>query len=221
MAKRRDAIYARAMTERIIHTEADIAEGAAHLAGLCPRMAHARDLVGEVPLRRREDGFAALMGAIVSQQVSVAAARAIWARLEAAGLTAPQAIAATDEDGLRAAGLSRQKARYVRALAEADLDYAALRTAPTDEVVTTLTEVPGIGVWTAEIYAMFSLGRADVFAPGDLALQESARLLYRLPERPKPAALRAMAADWSPWRAVAARLLWAYYHVAKDREGIA
>jgi len=221
MAKPGRAPYVDAMTERIIHTEADIAEGAAHLAGLCPRMAHARDLVGAVPLRRREDGFAALMGAIVSQQVSVAAARAIWARLDGVGLTGPQAIAASDEDTLRAAGLSRQKARYVRALAAADLDYAALRRAPTEEVVATLTQVPGIGVWTAEIYAMFSLGRADVFAPGDLALQESARLLYGLPERPKPAALRAMAADWAPWRAVAARLLWAYYHVAKDREGIA
>ena len=209
-----------AMTDRIIHTEADIAEGAAHLARICPRMAHACDLVGEVPLRRREDGFAALMGAIVSQQVSVAAARAIWSRLEEAGLTAPQAIAAADEDGLRAAGLSRQKARYVRALAEADLDYAALRTAPTDEVVTTLTKVPGIGVWTAEIYAMFSLGRADVFAPGDLAMQESARILYDLPERPKPRAFREMAQAWSPWRAVAARLLWAYYQSVKDREGI-
>jgi DNA-3-methyladenine glycosylase II len=68
---------------------------------------------------------------------------------------------------------------------------------------------------------MFALGRADVFAPGDLALQEAARMLFDLPERPKEKDLRAMAEDWSPWRAVAARLLWAYYHVAKEREGIA
>jgi DNA-3-methyladenine glycosylase II len=95
-----------------------------------------------------------------------------------------------------------------------------LRDAPDDEVIATLTQVPGIGVWTAEIYAMFSLGRADVFAPGDLALQESARLLYDLPERPKPRAFREMSLAWSPWRSVAARLLWAYYRVAKDREGI-
>ena len=80
--------------------------------------------------------------------------------------------------------------------------------------------MPGIGIWTAEIYAMFSLGRADVFAPGDLALQEAARILFDLPERPKDRALREMAEDWSPWRSVAARLLWAYYRVAKDREGI-
>jgi DNA-3-methyladenine glycosylase II len=124
------------------------------------------------------------------------------------------------DDDLRAAGLSRQKIRYARALAAARIDYAALRHTPTDEVVAVLTEVPGIGVWTAEIYAMFSLGRADVFAPGDLALQESVRLLFALDDRPRERDLRAMAAEWSPWRSVAARLLWAYYHVAKDREGI-
>jgi DNA-3-methyladenine glycosylase II len=91
---------------------------------------------------------------------------------------------------------------------------------PTEEVVATLTAVPGIGRWTAEIYAMFSLGRADVFAPADLALQESARILFDLPERPKERALRAMAEAWSPWRGVAARLLWAYYRVARTREGV-
>ena len=87
-------------------------------------------------------------------------------------------------------------------------------------MVTALTEVPGIGRWTAEIYAMFSLGRADVFAPADLALQEAARLLFEMPSRPTERELRAMAEAWSPWRAVAARLLWAYYRVAKEREGI-
>jgi DNA-3-methyladenine glycosylase II len=81
-------------------------------------------------------------------------------------------------------------------------------------------QVQGIGVWTAEIYAMFSLGRADVFAPGDLALQEAARILYELPKRPSERELRQMAEDWSPWRSVAARILWSYYRLAKDREGI-
>ena len=81
-------------------------------------------------------------------------------------------------------------------------------------------KVPGIGAWTAEIYAMFSLGRADVFAPGDLALQEAARLLFDLTDRPKDRALRQLAEAWSPWRAVAARLLWAYYKHAKTREGV-
>lgn len=126
---------------------------------------------------------------------------------------------ASDED-LRAVGLSRQKARYGRALAQAGIDFDALRGMPDAEVVARLVAVPGIGVWTAEIYAMFALGRADVFAPGDLALQEAARDLFRLEARPSEKVLRAMAANWSPWRSVAARILWAYYRVAKDREGV-
>lgn len=209
-----------AVSERIIETLADVEEGAAHLSGLCPRMAHAHELTAPLPLRRRPDGFAQLLSAIVSQQVSVAAADAIWRRMKAARLTGPRKIIWASDDALRAAGLSRQKIRYARALAEARIDYRGLRGAPTDEVIRHLTEVPGIGVWTAEIYAMFSLGRADVFAPGDLALQEGARLLYDLPERPRERALREMAQAWAPWRSVAARLLWAYYAQMKQREGI-
>ena len=154
------------------------------------------------------------------QQVSVASANAIWGRMTSAGLTGPRKIKWASDDDLRAAGLSRQKIRYARALAEARIDFGALRDAPTEEVIATLVEVPGIGVWTAEIYAMFSLGRADVFAPGDLALQEAARILYDLPDRPKERALRDMAEAWRPWRSVAARILWAYYRMAKQREGI-
>jgi len=205
---------------RIIKTDDCVAEGAAHLARLEPRFKRALKQTGPLPLRLRKDGFAALLDAIVSQQVSVAAADAIWGRLKAAGLTGPRKIMWASDDDLRACGLSRQKIRYARALAEARIRYPALREMPTDQVIGTLVEVPGIGTWTAEIYAMFSLGRADVFAPGDLALQESARVLFDLGDRPSEKALREMAQDWSPWRGVAARLLWAYYHVAKDREGI-
>jgi DNA-3-methyladenine glycosylase II len=208
------------MVGRIIETEQCVAEGAAHLAALEPRFAHALQLTGPLPLRRRKDGFEALLSAIVSQQVSVAAADAIWGRLCAARLTGPRKIGRATDEALRACGLSRQKIRYARALAASGIDFRALRAAPTDEVVAVLVEVPGIGRWTAEIYAMFSLGRADVFAPADLALQESARLLFELPARPTEKALREMAEPWSPWRAVAARALWAYYRVAKDREGI-
>jgi DNA-3-methyladenine glycosylase II len=205
---------------RVIVSLECVAEGAAWLALREPRFAEALELTGPLPLRRRTDGFAALLDAIVSQQVSVAAADAIWGRLKAAGLTGSRRIlAATDED-LRACGLSRQKIRYARALAAARVPYPTLRDRPTEEVIATLVEVPGIGRWTAEIYAMFSLGRADVLCPGDLALQESARMLFRLDARPSERVLREMAAPWSPWRGVAARLLWAYYRVAKEREGI-
>ena len=205
---------------RIITGPDCVAEGAAWLAAREPRFAHALSLTGPLPLRRREDGFRALLSAIVSQQVSVASANAIWARLEAAGLCDPEVMAGAGEEALRAAGLSRQKARYGQALARAGIDFVALREAADEEVVAVLTAVPGIGRWTAEIYAMFALGRADVFAPADLALQEGVRLLFSLEARPQEKALRAMAEAWSPWRAVAARLLWAYYHVEKRREGI-
>ena len=208
------------MTGRIIETLADVEEGADHLERLCPRLAHARRLTGPLPLRRKPEGFAELLSAIVSQQVSTASAAAIWGRMKAAGLTGPRKIMWASDDDLREVGLSRQKIRYARALAEARIDFKGLRDKPDAEVVATLTQVPGIGVWTAEIYAMFSLGRADVFAPGDLALQEAARVLYDLPERPKDRELRAMAEAWRPWRSVAARLLWAYYRVDKQREGI-
>ena len=197
-----------------------MAEGAAWLARREPRFAEALALTGPLPLRLRPDGFAALLGAIVSQQVSVASARAISARLEAAGLAERRAVAAAEEEALRACGLSRQKIRYAQALARSDLVFDDLRALDDAGVVARLTALPGIGVWTAEIYAMFSLGRADVFAPGDLALQESARRLFGLEARPKERALREMAAEWSPWRSVAARLLWAYYRVETAREGI-
>jgi DNA-3-methyladenine glycosylase II len=208
------------MVGRIIETPDCVAEGAAWLAQAEPRFAHALSLTGPLPLRRRKDGFAELLSAIVSQQVSVASANAIWGRMQDAQLTAPDSIVSASDDDLRAVGLSRQKIRYAKALAQAGIDFPALRQAPDEEVIAALTQVPGIGRWTAEVYAMFSLGRADVFAPADLALQEAARLLFDLPDRPKEKPLRQMAEAWSPWRAVAARALWAYYHVAKDREGI-
>jgi len=205
---------------RIIEGPDCVAEGAAWLAASEPRFAAALDLTGPLPLRRRAGGYADLLGAIVSQQVSVAAADAIWRRLEAAGMTAPEAVAAATEEALRACGLSRQKVRYAQALAQAGIDFDGLRLLPDEAVIGELVAVPGIGRWTAEIYAMFSLGRADVFAPADLALQEAARILFALDARPTERALRTMAEGWSPWRAVAARLLWAYYRVAKEREGI-
>lgn len=211
----------RAMTVgRIIETDACVAEGADWLAAHDPRFAEALDLVGPLPLRRKPDGFSQLLNTIVGQQVSVASANAIWAKLEAAEMHTDAAIRQVDEEHMRSLGLSRQKARYACALANAQIDYDALRDTQTDEVIVILTEVPGIGTWTAEIYAMFSLGRADIFASGDLALQEGARMLFDLDARPTEKQMRAMAQDWSPWQSVAARILWAYYAYMKSREGI-
>ncbi|MEM8579413.1 MAG: DNA-3-methyladenine glycosylase 2 family protein [Pseudomonadota bacterium] len=205
---------------RIIETDRDVAEGAAWLAASDPRWADALAQTGPLPLRRSPDGFAPLLSKIVSQQVSVASARAIWSRMEGAGYVTEAAVLAAGDEGLRAVGLSRQKIAYAQALAAAGIDYAALRSAPDEEVVRTLTAVKGIGVWTAEIYAMFALGRADVFAPGDLALQVGAQHLLGLEARPTERALRQAAEAWSPWRAVAARGLFSYYHLVKGREGV-
>lgn len=202
-------------TARLIETPACVAEGCAWLRAAEPAFLRAPD----PPLRRRPGGFGAMLRIIAGQQVSVAAADAIWARLDALG--AARGLAGLNDEALRAAGLSRPKIRYARALDAAALDYAALAAMPEAEAVKRLTAVPGVGRWTAEIYLMFCVGRADVFASGDLALQEGARLLLGLSERPKPAALADRALAWSPWRAVAARMLWAYYAAEKRREGIA
>ena len=197
--------------ERVIRTHACIREGCDWLSANDPDMARAIGLIGRVPLRRNSAGFSRLFQAIVGQQLSIAAARTIWGRVEAAGVTSPEAIMASRDDALRALGLSSQKIGYARSLAEADINYRALGRRSTPEVVNTLTAVKGIGVWTAEIYAMFSLGRADTLAAGDLALQEAARKLKRLAHRPTEKQLRELAEGWSPWRGVAARVLWEYY----------
>ena len=208
------------MEERIITSQECISEGLVALNKLEPKFRQAINAIDEIPLRRTSGGFDRFLSTIVSQQLSVAAADAIWKKIELAGLNQINKIKKVSDQDLRQVGLSKQKVRYVRSLANAKINYDALKAMPTSEVVSELTQVSGVGNWTAEIYAMFSLGRADVFAPGDLALQEATRLLFNLPERPSEKELRVMAKEWSPWQAVAARLLWSYYNDQKKREGI-
>ena len=173
-----------------------------------------------VSLRRKPPGFASLLQAIVGQQVSVASAAAIWERIHAAGLSCETALAQASEAQLAGLGLSRPKIRYAKALALSRLDYERLAVLPDAEVVSRLTAITGIGRWTAEVYALQALGRADVFPHGDLALQEAARQVFHLPARPSETEMRVLAENWAPFRAVAARLLWAYYKHHKSREGI-
>jgi DNA-3-methyladenine glycosylase II len=212
------------MTRRI-DSDSDIEEGLRHLQRAEPRFAAIRAEAGPVPLRRAEPGFGGLARIIVSQQVSVASARAIWTRVRHRhpDLRPDDIMAATDMD-LRDCGLSGPKIRTLRALAEAAmagrLDVAALASADPDEARTAMTSVPGIGPWTADIYLMFHLGHADVFAPGDLALQEAVRVGFAQAARPSARELAGMAMAWSPWRSVAARLLWAYYAALKSRDGV-
>jgi DNA-3-methyladenine glycosylase II len=126
----------------------------------------------------------------------------------------------TPDEVLRSAGLSAGKIRTLRAVAaavlEGRLDLVNLAQHSDEDVHETLTAVTGIGPWTADIYIMFCLGRADGFAPGDLALQVALQMAAGLETRPNPKELAAFAERWRPWRSVAAILLWAYYKVRKD-----
>lgn len=169
---------------RIIETAQDLDEGRAHLAAVCPVWAGALPEL-DLPLRRRSDGFAAILDAIIGQQISIAAAGAIMARLEAAGLTDPAAIRDAGPEGLRACGVSSPKIRYLTGIVAQEPDWAALRTAPDADVIAALTALPGIGQWTAEIYLAFALGRTDAFPAGDLALQIGAGAL-RAGRPPQP-----------------------------------
>ncbi|MGI9339834.1 MAG: DNA-3-methyladenine glycosylase family protein, partial [Psychrobacter sp.] len=149
-----------------------------------------------------------------------AAASSIWQRLVDANLITPKTLIQADDDDLRAQGLSRQKIRYVRSLVDHDIDYQALTTMSDGEVIATLTAVTGIGRWTAEMYLLFSLGRADILAVDDLAIRVAAMVLLELPERPTPKQLKVATQSWSPYLSAASLLLWAYYGGLKDKEAM-
>lgn len=209
---------------RLIESEDDLAEGAAALALAEPRFAAALEAAGPPPLRRRPGGFDALLQIITEQQVSVAAGRAIFGKLQQAGATTPEAVLDRDVEALRALGLSRPKARTAHAAAEAVLSGALCferqRLSPVEDAMAEMTALKGVGPWTAEIYQLFCVGRADMLPAADLALQEAARALLTLEERPSAKAFAEIGAAWSPWRSVAARILWSYYRVLKGREGV-
>ena len=197
-------------------TEQSLIAGLDETARRCPAVARALAEAGYPELRRREPGFAALLRAIVGQQLSVASAGAIWGRLEdAVRPLTPEALAALDDATLRALGLSGPKTRYARALAEGcasgALDLARLEGLPDEDAIAALVAVKGIGRWTAEVYLLFALGRRDVLPAGDLALLTAAQRLFGLPERPAPGGLLERAEIWRPWRGAVAHLLWRYF----------
>ncbi|SEG82207.1 DNA-3-methyladenine glycosylase family protein [Bosea lathyri] len=208
-----------------ITCDADLEEGMAALRGLHPHWATIIERTGLPPLRRREGGFSGLAAIIVAQQLSVASARAVWARVESVltPLTPERVLAASDEE-MRLSGLSRPKQRTLRAVAAAivgeELVLESLDTATPEQVHAHMTAISGIGPWTADVYLLFCLGHRDGFAAGDLAIQEAARVAFGLDARPKASELELLAEAWRPWRGVAARLLWAYYAALKKREGI-
>ena len=207
-----------------IHTEADLDMALAALREADPRFAALIAASGRPPLRRRSGGFAGLAATIVSQQLSTASAAAIWGRLAAAfDPFVPDAILKARPARLARLGLSGAKIRTLKAIARAvkrqELKFAALGELTAEEAHAALTAIHGIGPWTADIYLLSSLGHADAWPAGDLALQEAARLAFGLRARPTAKEMAALAEPWRPWRAVAARVLWTYYRAVKGREG--
>lgn len=200
------------LSAEIIKTHLD------HVAKRVPEIAAALKSAGYPEPRSQERGYHTMLKTIVGQQVSIAAARSIWNKLEAAhdGDCAPAAILASTPEQLRACGLSAQKQSYARSLAELALngtiDFDALP-ADDEEAIHLLTEIRGIGRWSAEIYLMFAEGRPDIWPAGDLAVQESAGRIMGLPERPKEKATRVLAENWRPYRSSTAIFFWHYRHI--------
>lgn len=182
-----------------------------------PAIARALERAGYPEPRVRARGYATLLRTIVGQQVSVAAAASVWAKLEAllGAETSPDTLLAADFDSLRACGLSRQKQGYARSLCElvanGTLDLDAL---PEDDeaAIAELTRIKGIGRWSAEVYLLFAEGRPDIWPAGDLAVQAGLHKLLGLDERPSEKQARALAEAWRPHRGAAAIFTWHCYN---------
>jgi DNA-3-methyladenine glycosylase II len=186
------------------------------LAERDPDLAAILERRGPPPLWDRPPGFASLVRIILEQQVSLASARALEARLvRTLGPHAPEIFLRRGERGLRRLGLTRQKARYCVGLAAAvrdgTLDLGALERLDDEAVAEALTRLKGIGPWTAQIYLLMALLRPDVWPRGDLALVAALRSVKRLRKAPSPARIAAIAETWRPYRSVAARMLWQEY----------
>lgn len=205
---------------KTIETETDIAEGVAWLLAREPRFGAVIAASGLPPLRRAEGGLPGLLRIITEQMISLQAADAIWRRIvrELAPLD-PPAILRRRHATLMKLGLSGAKSRTFHALARAahkgEFEVENLHLRPDEEVIAALVALPGIGPWTADIYALSCLGRADAWPTGDLALQAAAAHLFGLEKRPDTRGMTRLAEDWRPWRSVAARLLWSHYRSLK------
>ncbi len=203
-----------------IATKDDVQAGLRQLIANDPRLEPIAVKAGDLPLRRRTANFAGLAQIITAQQVSVASATAIFQRVQAlvTPLTA-EALASFSDEDLAGAGLSRPKVRTLRAVGAAcenGLDLARLTESPADEAHAQLCAIKGIGRWSADIFLLFCAGHPDIFPSGDLALQIAVRDAFGLDEKPTPKELDDIALRWSPNRAIAARLFWAWYRVLKQ-----
>jgi DNA-3-methyladenine glycosylase II len=202
--------------------EPALAKAVRALARVEPRFAHIVKRHGPPPLWPREPGFETLVLLMLEQQVSLAQAHAMYARIATAiGSVTAANVLQLGEVGLRALGVTRQKSAYLAALATQlegkSIDLEAIARLPDDDASAALDALHGVGPWTAHCYLLFALRRADVFPAADLALMESVRQLWRLRARPTSEALARRANAWRPHRAVAARLLWHHYLSERGR----
>jgi DNA-3-methyladenine glycosylase II len=186
------------------------------LAKLDSDFAQILETFGPPPIWERETGFSTLLRIILEQQVSLAAAKAVFKRLcDVVQPLTPENFLTLDDPQLKGIGFSRQKMLYGRELANAimngQLDLSQLETMDETTIRTELKRIKGIGDWTVDIYLLMALQRPDVFPKGDLGVAIALQKLKGLTTRPTPTELEAIAQHWRPWRAVATRILWHYY----------
>ena len=200
----------------LIETDADIATGAEFLVAREPSFAKVIEIHGLPSARRVENNLSSLLKIVTEQLISLKAAEAIWRRIETRlHPFEPHEILKFSLEDLQGLGLTRAKARSFQAIAMAihsgELHFDSLLEVPDQDVLAKLLTLPGIGPWTADIYLLTALGRADACPAGDLALQMAAQDLFAIEGRPTPKAFLERAENWKPWRSVAARLLWSHY----------
>jgi DNA-3-methyladenine glycosylase II len=208
-----------------LKSQADLEEAIHALIKLDPRLQPIFGVAGMPALRRREPGFAGLAHIVCGQQLSTASASAIWGRLTAAfDPFDHDAVRRARTDRLGRLGLSAAKIKTLkhlaRELASERLNLDVLAEEDADAAHHTLTELPGIGPWTADVYLLFCLGHGDAWPAGDLAVQEAIRIGLKLTTRPNEKQMVPLAEPWRPMRGAAAHLWWSYYRALKKREGV-
>ncbi len=185
-----------------------------HLKNNDETLARFVERVGACTLQPQEDPFEALVLSIVCQQLSVKAANTIWERAKNVlkNEVTPKNVLAAEFDDLRGAGLSRQKATYVKNIAQAWTDGHVpaedFEKMPDDEVAQALIQIKGVGAWTADMFLIFTLGRPDVLPVGDLSFRNVVKTIYGLDELPEKDALEKIAESWRPWRSIGAWYCW-------------
>ncbi|QIG97087.1 MULTISPECIES: DNA-3-methyladenine glycosylase family protein [unclassified Bradyrhizobium] len=208
-----------------LETQADLDDAIHKLVAQDRRLRPILELTGMPAIRQREPGFAGLAAIICGQQLSTASAAAIWGRVSKAfDPFHHDAIRKARADRLGRLGLSAAKIKTLkhiaRELAEERLNLDVLANEDADAAHNTLTALPGIGPWTADVYLLFCLGHGDAWPAGDLAVQEAVKVGLGLKERPTPKQMAPLAEPWRPLRGAAAHLWWAYYRVLRNREGV-